>query len=255
MPQNSEKSGGLKSVERAFKIIGLIQEMDSAGVTELADHLDLPKSTVHSYLATLESNEYVVNEDGKYSVGLRFLDHGQYAKERREICQKARPSIEQLAEKTGEAVWVVVEEHGVAVSVDLVLGSKAVRTFSRIGNRSPIHTLATGKAILADLPEERITKIIEDQGLESRTNATITDREELYQELQDIRDKGYAFNDNESIKGEFGIGVSVIPNDVVHGAIGISVPANRMQQERYRNELTRVLMGTANEIELKIEYE
>lgn len=244
----------IRSAEKAFDIVGSLQEMGGAGVTELAEHLDIPKSTVYSYLSTLEETEYVVKRDDQYDVGLRFLNHGTYAKGRLEINSNARPSIEKLADETGEAIWVVVEEHGYAVSVDVTIGESGLRTFTRTGRPQYIHTLATGKAILAEYSEAEVDDIIDRHGLPGSTEATITDRDELFAELERIRERGYAFNESEAVVGNVGIGVSVVTEGEVHGAIGLSAPENRMQQEEYRNDLPKMLMGTANEIELKIQY-
>jgi len=103
----------VKSIEAMFTIVEALKQLDGAGVTELADHLELPKSTIHNYLATLEQEEYVVKEGTTYRVGLRFLDLGAYARDQVEMFEVAKPELEHLASETGElANLLVEEEHG-----------------------------------------------------------------------------------------------------------------------------------------------
>jgi DNA-binding IclR family transcriptional regulator len=93
----------VKSVETTFEILQALRRLDGAGVTELADQLDMPKSSVYNYLSTLEQEEYVVKEESEYYVGLRFLDLGRYARQRDELYETARPELESLADETGNS--------------------------------------------------------------------------------------------------------------------------------------------------------
>ena len=80
----------VKSTETTFRIVEELQELDGAGVSELAAHLGLPKSTVHNYLSTLQQEEYVVRQNGEYKVGIRFLELGAYARNRRKMKRKRK---------------------------------------------------------------------------------------------------------------------------------------------------------------------
>jgi len=249
-PRNS-----VKSVERTFRIIGGLQELDGAGVTELADHLDLPKSTVHNYLSTLEGAAYVVKEDEQYRVGLRFLEHGAFARTQSPIFEVARPELDRLAEETGELVNLLVEEHGKGIYLYRTRGENAVRVKEHVGNRVSLHSTALGKAILAHYPQRRVDEIIDRHGMPATTERTVTDRDELSETLASVREAGVAFDDEERLSGLRCVAAPVLSNDdEVLGSISISGPSHRFDDERFREELPQRILETANVLELNVTY-
>lgn len=248
----NEPTVKLQSVQRVSEIIDLIQSEGPMGTTEVTDELDVPTSTAHDYLSSLHDLDYLVKTNGKYDLGLRLLDHGIAARERHPIAELGRSTIEQLAATTGEAAWLVTEEHGYGVYLDYALGEHAVQTYARIGTRSPLHFLASGKSILAHLPEERITEIVERHSLEQRTDHTVGSLEELFDELEATRKRGYAMNDEEAIKGTRAVGTAIVVDDTVVGAISVVGPANRMTDRQLEQGIVDHVLGAANELELKL---
>lgn len=244
----------VKSSATAFAIIEILDQLDQAGVSEVADEIDLAKSTVHKHLATLEECEYVVKEDGTYRLSLKPLKYGRHALEKIDVAQESQPVIDHLAEETGEAVWTAVEEHGRAVYVNKALGDRAVPSRGGIGGRIALHSSAIGKALLAHLPEERVDEIIDRHGLTKLTERTITDPNVLKEELEAVRDRGVSFNDGESLEGLRAIGSPILHHGEVKGAIAVAATANRMKGEYFEEELPDMVTGTANEIELKLTY-
>jgi DNA-binding IclR family transcriptional regulator len=245
----------VKSVERTFEIIGGLQELDGAGVTELSTYLGLPKSTVHNYLSTLEQESYVVRDDGTYRVGLRFLEHGAYARNQLQLFDIARPEMDRLADETGELCNLLVEEHGVGTYLYRSSGEHAVQVKEHIGTRVALHSTALGKAILAHLPTERVDEIVDQHGLPAATDQTVTDREELESQLETVRERGVAFDDEERLPGLRCVAAPILSNDDrVLGAISISGPSHRLQGERFRDELSERVLETANVIELNVTY-
>ncbi|MFB6131687.1 MAG: IclR family transcriptional regulator [Salinigranum sp.] len=253
-----DKSGTtVKSDERLFAIIDCLRELDGAGPTELAEHMGLPKSTVYGHLATLKHNEFVSQEDGEYRLGLKFLDYGVYARDRHDLAKIANESIRKIAEQTGETAWIVVEEYGLAVYLSKAEGENSVQNHARIGRREPLHQLAAGKAILAHLPDERVREIIDQHGLPAATENTISDEGELFDELDEIREDGYAFSNREVITGTRAVGAPILDErnaNRVLGAISVAGPAKRLRGDWYREDLPNLMLGTANEIELKFRY-
>lgn len=252
----SANAGGgrtVKSSERTFDVLEILRERNGARVTEVADELDLAKSTVHRYLATLRKREYVVKEGDEYAVGLRFLELGQTARYRKPIYELAEPVVEDLAAETEERAVFLIEEHGQAVYVHRATGEHAVRASPGPGERVPIHATAAGKAILAYLPERRVREILDRRGLPARTQNTITSRNELREELERVREHGYAINQEENVRGVRAVGVPIRPNDRVVGALSISGPIQRMQEKEGRDQqnLLNLLLGSANELEIK----
>jgi DNA-binding IclR family transcriptional regulator len=125
--------------------------MGGATLTELAREIDMPTSTAHNYLKTLEEEEYVVEEDGMYRVGLRFLEHGAHARDQQKLYRTAKPEIDKLADETGELGNLLVEEHDRGVYLHRVRGDDAVRVQATVGTRVFLHSTGLGKVILAHM--------------------------------------------------------------------------------------------------------
>jgi DNA-binding IclR family transcriptional regulator len=253
---NPNRHRTVKAGERLFAILETLEAMDGARVSELVEHVDLAKSTLHRYLVTMHECGYLIKEGDVYHVGLRFLEVGEYAKNRKVAYKMAEPKVEELARETKERAQFIVEEHGYAVYLHRKFGEHAVQTDPGIGKRIHVHSTSAGKAILAHRPEPEVEQIIEDQGLPAVTEHTITDPEELWGELADIREKGYAINTQENVKGLRAVGVPVIgPASQVIGALSVSGPSHRLRGERVEDELPSLLLGMANELELNIAHQ
>jgi DNA-binding IclR family transcriptional regulator len=109
--------------------------------------------------------------------------------------------------------------------------------------------------ILANLSRSRVEQIIDRRGLPQVTENTVTSREKLYEELEEIRDREFAFNKEESVSGLRAVGVPVMtPQGDVLGTLSVSGPSNRLQDDWFHQELLKLLLGTVNEIEFKISY-
>lgn len=250
----AEQPRSVKSVETMFRIVDVLMEHDGARVTDLADELDLAKSTVHQQLATLCSLGYAVKENGEYHVGLKFFSIGEYARQRKKGTQLAEPMVEQLAVETEERAQFFVEEHGHTIYLHVKEGERGVKVGRHPGKIRHLHSSAGGKAVLAHMSRERVLEVVDRWGLPAETEHTITDKAELFEELEHIREQGYATNKEESIEGLWALGVPVIANDEIIGAFSVSGPRHRLDTEWFRTDLPDTLRGAANELELKLKY-
>jgi DNA-binding IclR family transcriptional regulator len=243
------------ATETTLRILETLKQLDGAGVTEVATRLDLPKSTVHNHVSTLLRNEYVVKEGDTYRVGLQFLEFGEYIRNRMPIYDVARPEVERLATESGELSNLLVEEHGKGVYLCRAKGSQAVRLDTYAGMRVHLHCTALGKAILAYLPEERVREIVDTHGLPSRTETTITDEDALRDELDSIRERGYAYDEEERLAGLRCVAAPIknLEGNAL-GAISVSGPTSRMKGPRFDEEVPEQLISTANVIELNLNY-
>jgi len=257
LSMEQESAGGqIKAVKRTLEIVDAIQELEGARVTGLAEHMDLASSTVHSHLKTLEANRFLVKKGDVYHVGLEFLNHGGFARVRKPEYTMAFDIVEELAEETQERAQFLVEEHGRGYYLHTETGDNAVQVNARIGRVNHLHASSAGKSILAHLPEQRLEETIERWGFKEFTENTITDREELFTELEAIRERGISYNIEESVKGLRAVGVPVLgPKDQVIGAFSVSGPSNRLKDERLEESIPNLLLGAANELELNIEFD
>lgn len=254
MKEGANESGMVNSDRRLIRILTGLAELDGAGVTELAEHVGLPKSTVHNHLSTLHTEEFVSKDGTKYRLGLRFLDLGETARLNRTESDHIEGKVDDLARQTEERVQFIVEEHGYGVYLYVSRGEKAVSTDSRIGRHIPLHATSAGKAILAHLPEERVNHTV-DMGLSPVTEHTLTDIEDLLAELETVREKGYATNIQENTMGLRAVGAPILrPDRSVVGAISISGPTHRLKGEIFETILPDLVRGATNEIELNISF-
>ncbi|SEH17851.1 transcriptional regulator, IclR family [Natronorubrum sediminis] len=248
----NDRTQTVKSADNLFGVLNAVHELDGAGVTEIASERGIAKSTAHDHLTTLVEHEFLIKSEGTYRVGLKCLHYGIQAKNRIELADVAMPSMEQLAKETGEIVWLMVEEHGKGVYLEKAMGERAVQPYGEIGKRVPLHNIAAGKAILAHTPESSVRKIVETNSLEKVTDRSITDVDELLEELEIVRDRGYALNDGETFEGFRAVGSPIVHEEQLLGSIAVSGPENRFRGERFRQELPEIVTGAANAIELSL---
>lgn len=254
MPDPHDKQGGVKSDETLFSIIEYLREANGGGVTELANQLGLAKSTVHKHLTTMHNHGFVVKREDTYHLGLQFFRHGQYVRNQFEVYHTAKPIVDELAAATGEMVWLIVHENGRVMYLYGSAGQTDINEDSLIGSWAYMHSNSAGKAILANLPESEVKEILDRHGLPQQTPNTITDRDELYTELEHIREQGYALNLGEDLEGIHAIGVPLLFEEQIHGSIAVAGPAHRVTEDRCESELAEQLFALTNDIELSLAY-
>ncbi|PAU85106.1 transcriptional regulator [Halorubrum salipaludis] len=248
--EHTPDRGRVKAVDTTLDVVQFLHRAGSASIEEVAEAVGVGTSTAHRHLTTLHERGYIVREGNEYELSLRFLTHGGRRRETLPANELIHRKVRQLSGDTSERVQFITEEHGERVYMYTHAGPDAVKTDATIGKRGPLHVSAAGKAILANLPTERRERILD--GVAANGTA---EREALDEELEAVRERGYAFNDEESTSGLRAVGVPVrYESDTVLGAISVSGPANRLTGEYFREELPNLLLGTVNEIELNIEY-
>lgn len=246
----------LKTVETATDVIEALAELDGAGVTELASHLDMSKSTVHSHLSTLETTGYLVKDDHTYHLSYQFLLVGEYVRNTSALFQFGRARVNKLAAETGHYAHLYTEEEGLGINIYEARGEQAgdyEYQSLKLQRREPLHVTASGKAILANLPESRVYDIVQEHGLERYTENTITDEGALFEELETIRERGYATNDMEEIDGFRAVAAPVhTGGDTVRGSLSVSGPTSFLDGEMFTDEIPELVVKTSNLIEVKI---
>lgn len=250
---NNSQGRTVQSDERLFDIIEFVREQGQTGVTEIASEMGLAKSTVHGHLTALRRRGYVVKTADGYQLGLEFLNHGKFVQTSYDLYSIGQKKVKQLATKTSERAWCIVEENGLGYYLTGAEGEHPIYPPARVGKGANLHQLAAGKAILAYLPEYRVREIIDQHGLPAATSNTITDQEQLFAELETVRDRGYAINDSESLSGLYAIGAPIVDeDDVVKGSLSISGPKNRMKTDGNQDRYVDLLLGATNELEINI---
>jgi DNA-binding IclR family transcriptional regulator len=241
----------VQAVERTFDVIRTLRRNRSMTVSEIAEELDLPTSTAHLHLKTLESTGYAVNSDGRYRLSLRFLRDGITLRSMEQIYNISAETVDGLARETNEVAALGVEECGQRVLLYVAEGDEAVYDNAPTGEYTNMHWTALGKAILAHLPDQRVDTIIEEYGLPAQTENTFTDRDALEGDLDETRERGYSFDDEERRDGIRSIAVPIIVDESVVGAVSVTGPKNRISTERIEAELLPTLQYAVDVIEVK----
>ena len=245
----------VRTVDRTLEIVEIIRELDGAGVSEIAERVDLGKSAVHNHLTTLAQREYVVKEGEQYHIGLAFLGLGAYARNRNEVYDTARSEVDELADETGELVNLLVEKRGRGIYLYQAKGDQAVDLDTYAGKEVDLHCTALGKAILGYRPRSEVEEILDDHGMPAETDRTITDREEFFAELDEVRDRKYAVDREERLTGLRCLAVPITDDrDRSIAAISVSCPVHRVDDDRFFDELPNAVLGAANVVELEHNY-
>lgn len=244
----------ITTIQQAFEVVEVLRRFGTVRIKDITEELEIPTSTAHVYLKTLESVGYVVQDEDGYRLGLRFLRDGSVARNARTAYSTAKSEVDALAEKTGEVANFGVEENGQRVIIYQSEGSEAVYDNAPIGEFTKMHWTALGKAILSELPEEYVSEIVEHYGLPAATENTIDDPESLSEELATVQEQGYALEDEERRTGIRSIASPIVVERGVVGAISLSGPKERFNGDRIDDELLPALKNSRNVVEVKTAY-
>lgn len=235
----ADKSG-VQSVERIFQLIeSLAAHPAGAGLQRLAQDTGLAKSTVHRLLASLVSLGYAAqDENGRYRLTLKMFELSSGIVNSMDIMDVAKVHLERLAQRTGEAVHLVIRD-GQDIVYIYKTESGPMRMSSRVGLRSPLYCTGVGKAILATLPADEVAQIWQHTIPQKLTAHTIVEFDALQAQLTEVRTNGYAIDDEEN---ELGVRCVAVAIPGVGGradsAFSISGLAPYMTPERIRRIAT-----------------
>lgn len=245
-----------KTTERSLLIVEVLKELDGATLAEVATEMGMARSTAYAHLETLREFGYVTKWEHRYAIGLQFLHIGGHAVNRSRAHRMVKSKVRMLADTTRERAQFLVEEEGKGMYVFTdAEHASAVQTDVWVGKWIFLHTTAAGKAILARLPDDRIREIIDRHGLPRSTDSTITDPDELFEALEQVRDRGYAYNRGERLDKQCAVGVPIIGDGgELLGGLSVSGPEHRMNAERIDAEIPNLLLGVADELELNLAY-
>lgn len=252
MTQDASK---VKTTETTFDIIDFLFEAGGATVETLETELGLTNSTVHRHLATLRDRGYVCTQGTEYTLSLKPLTIGGRLRRDVPAYPMIKEKVDGLAAQTDERAQFIVREADERIYLYTETGESPVQTGAYTGRRGPIHSSAAGKAIIANLPESEQEELLSTLDFEQTGPNTITDPDELREELATIREQGYSVNREESTTGVHAVGAAVRgKDDSVIGALSISGPATRLKDDRIESAVPDAVRAATNELELYIEH-
>jgi len=250
-------AGQVQSLTRGFSILEALAK-SSAGLTltDVAHRVQLPPSTTHRFLSTLERMGYVyqAGDLGLWYVGLQAFTVGTTFLANRDFVAQSHASMHRLMEQAGETANLAILDGTEAVFIAQVQCHEMMRTLVKLGSRVPLHASGVGKALFAALADEQIDAILKVRGLPRITENTIVVPETMWAALRVIRQRGYSFDDEEHARSTRCVGAAIYDEHAEPlGAISIAGPSTRLADERIRQlgpivahiaeELTRHLGG------------
>ncbi|WP_084777649.1 IclR family transcriptional regulator [Natrialba sp. SSL1] len=231
----------LSTTETSIRVIEEIQRQNGLRANELAEALDLSISTVYKHLSTLMKHSLIIRDGDIYQLGVRFYDLGMYVRGHNQLYRIAGKHVSQMANQSNEEVDFGIEQNGRLITLYDTIGGMSEPSH-RPGYYQYLHTTAIGKSILAKYNDEEIRAIIEKWGLPRVTDYSITSREALFEEIELVRNRGYAINDQESQSGKRVVGMAVEhPEGTVIGGFSICGPEYRISDDELHQELVTVL--------------
>ena len=234
-----------------IKLFGLLEATsgrpEGQSLAELASQVGLTKPTAHRILKTLSSLGYMERTRPGYyrqTDRLRRLVTGQ---DDQQLIRCAEPALRELHRATQETINLGILRHGRVVYLSVLESPQPLRRIVNPNMTDPFACTALGRAIVAQLPEERRSFLLRNTALEKRTPHTVVEPAELLQLLTAVRKSGYAIEENETDIGVVCFGAPVFGREGVAGAISITLPTVRDTADR-RDYFLGQLLGAAEEV-------
>lgn len=244
----------VQALDKGLKILEIMSDKGAVTITELAEILQVDKSTVSRLMETLRHHDMVqLNKTTKkYQLGLRILNLGTALENNLNIINIARPIIHSVAEELNQSVHLCAFNNTMAYVIDQVVRSSSYSLSATIGMIEPMHASSVGKCILAYRREEKLAEMLDNYEYVKFTEKTILNKKDLLEELSKIKEQGYAVDDEELAVGVRCVAVPIFGiGKRVRYSIGISAPLGLMTEENQRRYIER-LSNAARKISKKM---
>jgi DNA-binding IclR family transcriptional regulator len=234
---------GNVATTRVLRILSrFVDDHDSRGISELSRELGMTKNMVQRALKTLAHYQYVVRDQTgtRYQLGPGVLQLGRLGLEPLNLPQLAGPYLRQLQELSGETSSLAVRAVRGIVTLAGVRGRGDIARQIPFGRFAPLHASPGSRAVLAFLPDQEIERYLASGPLVRFTPNTLVTREEIWSEINAVRERGYATALGDHLRGANGASFPVLASDgTPHGSVTVAGPADRFTDER----LSEVLPG------------
>ena len=245
----------VQSLTRGLSILEALAKAEAGiSLTDIAQRVDLPPSTTHRLLSTLEKMGYVYQSEelGHWYVGLQAFTVGSGFLANRDFVGQSHVYMRRLMEQSGETANLAILDGTEAVFIAQVQCREMMRILVKLGSRVPLHASGVGKAIFAALPDEQIDAILKVKGLPRITGNTIVAPETMWAALKVIRHRGYSFDDEEHAPGTRCVAATIYDEYAEPlGAISLAGPSSRLPDERIK-QLGPIVAHTAEELTRKL---
>lgn len=239
----------IKSLDRAMAVLEFLSEAQGKALSDLASEMGQSPATVYRVLVTLEGRGLVEFDpvEQVWHIGAQAFVIGARFLRRTSLVDRARPIMRKLMEETGETANLGVEKEGHVLFLSQVETHATIRAFFPPGTLSPMHASGIGKALLAEMDAERLTRTLSGRSLETFTKHTITDVDQLRADLDTVRERGFSVDGEEKNLGMRCIAAPVfdVSGEAVAG-ISVSGPVSRVSAEDVDRVSASVVIAAAS---------
>ncbi|HEY65165.1 MAG TPA: IclR family transcriptional regulator [Caldilineae bacterium] len=248
----------IQALHHALEVLEAFLETDkpTLGVSEISEKLGLNKSRVFRILNTLERHGFVEqdSETKQYRLGIRLMAFGAAVRRQLNIVQAADPILDELAERSGETVFLGVVDGREAVCIAKRESKHSIRLYAEIGRRAPLHVGGVPKVLLAFMPREERERWLRDGPLPRINERTITDPQQLEKVLERIRQNGYAVEADDLDLGAHSIAAPIRDHTGrVVAAVSVAGPSQRFTPDKIQ-EFIKLVCRAADEISARLGY-
>jgi DNA-binding IclR family transcriptional regulator len=248
----------IQTVSRALELLEQFQEGDAElGITDLSNRLNLQKNNVFRLVVTLKAKNYIEmnTSTGKYRLGIKTRALGQVARRVIDFASHARPFLSDLKQQCHETCYFSVIKDGYTYFLNSVESDLPVRVAQQVGCSRPLYCTAAGRVQLAFMEPHRRLELLTGSEMKRLTAGTITDSEELKNELDKVAHQGYAIDNQEHDAGVMEIAAPVFDsNGAIIGALSIVGPEMRLSVSLIENELLPLLCQSAMRLSILLGY-
>lgn len=247
----------MKTVNKLIKIVDLLAE-NSSGLTrdQFTEKLDIPDSTMHRLLKTLERHQILqseyVRKKKKYQIGLKILEYSSSFVKSSNLVNSAYPLMEELMSELQKTIHLAVPNEKKVVYVNTALNPNSPKLSTEIGKQVPVYCTALGKSMLAFMSSKRKNALLDGMTFEKHTPNTITERDLLEKELVETKERGYAIDDEEWDLGIKCVAVPIRDHfGQVQAGLSTAAPKGKIDEEEYEY-LGEKLKKAANKLSATI---
>ena len=230
------KEDAMQTIDRAIRILKSFSiEENELSLADLHRKLALSKSSLQRILNTLVMNGLLDKDEKKktYQLGIELFFLGQLVEKNNNLLSVCKPFMEKLRDEVGESVQLNIIHQKERKCIGYIPSNHELMTIAYVGQTSPLYAGASAKLLMANLPQDQLTEILNDLEMEKITDDTIDNLEDLKRELENIRLNGYSLSYGERVQGAFGLCAPIKNrfNEVIAG-ISITIPTVRMDKEK-----------------------
>jgi DNA-binding IclR family transcriptional regulator len=251
----------VQSINRAFSIVDEVGRANERGLSlsEIAEKIDLPVSTVYRIIQNLIQWQYLAErDDGTYTLGFAFLTLGNIVKENLKLTNIARKHMEELNLVTSETIYLAMldSQNCEVIYIDKVESRRNIKLAAGVGSRNFIHATANGKCLVSRLSKDKIKRMLDTKGMPALTQYTLTDVQAFLKEIEKVNTCGFALDDLENELGVRCVAAPVFDyTGKVVAAISISGIEANMDLERLNGEYSALVRDTALKISQRMGYD